>query len=256
MINFYGINKQYGFFQALKNINLHIELGEVVIIIGPSGAGKSTLLRCINGLEKPTGGELVVNSIKVMDPDLKINQLRRNVGVVFHEPNLYPHMTILENMILAPVQVARLSPVIATDIAMHFLNKVGLGDKRDAYPSQLLKGEQQRANIARALVMKPRMMIFDEPTSSLEPEMVEEVLDVIRGLTREGITIVMATEEIDFAREVADRVVYMEQGRILEEGNPEELFNQPKHDRTRQFLCRLNHSFVKEDDFTWKQMLE
>lgn len=241
MINFYGINQHYGSFHALKNINLHIELGEVVVIFGPSGAGKSTLLRCINGLEKPTGGELVVNSLKIMDPDLKINQLRRYVGMVFPEPNLYPHMTVLENIILAPVQVARLSPVIATDIAMHYLNKVGLGDKKDAYPSQLLKGEQQRVSIARALVMKPRMMIFDEPTSSLEPEMVGEVLEVIRGLAREGLTIVLATHEIRFAREVADRMVYMEQGRILEEGIPEEVLNQPKHDRTQQFLYRLKH---------------
>lgn len=240
VINFYGINKYFGSFQALRNINLHIDLGEIVAIIGPSGAGKSTLLRCINGLEKPTSGELVVNSIKVMDAKFKINQLRRFVGMVFPEPNLYPHMTLLENMILAPVQVVRLSPVIATDIAIHYLNKVGLGDKRDAYPSQLSMGEQQRASIARALVMKPRIMVFDEPTSSLEPQMVAEVLEVIRGLAREGITMVMATHEIGFAREVADRIVYMEKGRILEEGIPDQLLKQPKHDRTRQFLSCMN----------------
>ena len=239
MINFYGINKQYGSFQALKNINLHIELGEVVSIIGPSGAGKSTLLRCINGLQKPTGGELVVHSMKIMDPGLKIKRLRRNVGMVLQEPNLYPHMTIIENLILAPVQVAHLSPVVARDLAMHYLNKVGLGDKRDAYPSQLSKGEQQRASIARALVMKPRIMLFDEPTASLEQEMVEEVLAVIRGLAREGLTMVIASNEISFAREVADRIVYMDLGRIIEEGTPADLFNQPKQRRTRQYLCHL-----------------
>lgn len=241
MINFYGVQKHYGSFHALKNINLHIEPGEVVFIVGPSGAGKSTLLRCINGLEKPTGGELVINSIKVMDPSLNIIQLRRSVGMVFSEPYLYPHMTILENVILAPVQVARLSRVVATDIAMHYLHKVCLGEQKDVYPAQLTKGQQQRASIARALVMKPKILVFDDPTSTLEPDMVEEVLEVIRGLASEGYTMVMVTKEIGFAREIGDRMVYMEQGMILEENTPEKLFHEPKYERTRKFLYRLSY---------------
>lgn len=241
MIDFYDINKYYGSFHVLKNIHLHIAPGEVVVIIGPSGSGKSTLLRCINQLEPVSGGELVVNEMRVNDRDTNINQLRRQVGMVFQHFNLYPHMTVLENITLAPVQVARLSRVVAHDIAMHYLEKVGLSDKKDAYPSHLSGGQQQRVAIARALAMKPQVMLFDEPTSALDPEMVGEVLEVMKDMAKGGMTMAIVTHEMGFAREVADRIVFMDQGQIVEEGSPASIFTQPQQERTRQFLSRLKH---------------
>lgn len=241
MIDFYDINKHYGSFHVLKNINLHISPGEVVVIIGPSGSGKSTLLRCINQLESVSDGALVVNEMKVNDSTTNINQLRRQVGMVFQHFNLYPHMTVLENVILAPVKVANLTKVVAHDIAMNYLDKVGLSDKKDAYPSQLSGGQQQRVAIARALAMKPQVMLFDEPTSALDPEMVGEVLEVMKDLAKGGMTMVIVTHEMGFAREVADRIVFMDQGQIVEKGKPESIFTQPEQERTRQFLSRLKH---------------
>lgn len=241
MIDFYDINKHYGSFHVLKDINLHISAGEVVVIIGPSGSGKSTLLRCINQLESVSGGELMVNGMKVNDRDTNINKLRRQVGMVFQHFNLYPHMTVLENITLAPIQVVRLSRVVARDVAMHYLEKVGLADKKDAYPSQLSGGQQQRVAIARALAMKPQVMLFDEPTSALDPEMVGEVLEVMKGMAKGGMTMAIVTHEMGFAREVADRIVFMDQGQIVEEGMPESLFIEPQQERTRQFLSRLRH---------------
>jgi putative glutamine transport system ATP-binding protein len=241
LIDFYDINKHYGKFHVLKDINLHIQAGEVVVIIGPSGSGKSTLLRCINRLETVTSGELIVDSIKVSDRATNINEFRRHVGMVFQHFNLYPHMTVLENITLAPVRVARMSRSEANDIAMHYLEKVGLAHKKDAYPSQLSGGQQQRVAIARSLAMKPKIMLFDEPTSALDPEMVGEVLAVMKALAGEGMTMVIVTHEMGFAREVANRVVFMDEGRIIEVADPESFFTNPQHERARQFLSRLKH---------------
>jgi putative glutamine transport system ATP-binding protein len=242
MIHFHQINKHYGSFHVLKDIDLHIKAGEVVVIIGPSGSGKSTLLRCINRLETVTSGELIVSGIKVNDKSTNINKLRQDIGMVFQHFNLYPHMTVLKNITLAPTKVRGIPEKEAVETAMYFLEKVGIPDKANAYPSQLSGGQQQRVAIARGLAMKPKIMLFDEPTSALDPEMVGEVLDVMKGLAREGMTMVVVTHEMGFAREVADRVVFMDQGQIVEEGAPDEFFANPKEDRARQFLSRLmNH---------------
>jgi putative glutamine transport system ATP-binding protein len=241
LIDFYDINKHYGKFHVLKDINLHIQAGEVVVIIGPSGSGKSTLLRCINRLETVTSGELIVDSIKVSDRTTNINEFRRHVGMVFQHFNLYPHMTVLENITLAPVRVARMSRNEANDIAMHYLEKVGLAHKKDDYPSQLSGGQQQRVAIARSLAMKPKIILFDEPTSALDPEMVGEVLAVMKTLAGEGMTMVIVTHEMGFAREVANRIVFMDEGRIIEVADPESFFTNPQHERARQFLSRLKH---------------
>jgi putative glutamine transport system ATP-binding protein len=241
MIQFHQINKHYGSFHVLKDIDLHIEAGEVVVIIGPSGSGKSTLLRCINRLETVTSGELIVDGTKVNDKSTNINRLRQNIGMVFQHFNLYPHMTVLKNITLAPTKVLGVSEKEAADTAMHYLTKVGIPDKANAYPSQLSGGQQQRVAIARGLAMKPKIMLFDEPTSALDPEMVGEVLDVMKSLAKEGMTMVVVTHEMGFAREVADRVVFMDQGQIIEEGHPDEFFSRPKEERARQFLSRLNN---------------
>jgi putative glutamine transport system ATP-binding protein len=241
MIQFHQINKHYGSFHVLKDIDLHIEAGEVVVIIGPSGSGKSTLLRCINRLETVTSGELIVDGTKVNDKSTNINRLRQNIGMVFQHFNLYPHMTVLKNITLAPTKVLGVSEKEASDTAMHYLTKVGIPDKANAYPSQLSGGQQQRVAIARGLAMKPKIMLFDEPTSALDPEMVGEVLDVMKSLAKEGMTMVVVTHEMGFAREVADRVVFMDQGQIIEEGHPDEFFSRPKEERARQFLSRLNN---------------
>ncbi|PWK13429.1 amino acid ABC transporter ATP-binding protein [Tumebacillus permanentifrigoris] len=241
MIHFSQINKHYGQFHVLRDIDLHIKSGEVVVVIGPSGSGKSTLLRCINRLETVTDGELVVNDTKVNDKSTDINKLRRNIGMVFQHFNLYPHMTVLDNITLAPMKVNGMSNSEATEIAMHYLTKVGIPDKAKSFPSQLSGGQQQRVAIARGLAMKPQIMLFDEPTSALDPEMVGEVLDVMKSLAKEGMTMVCVTHEMGFAREVADRIVFMDQGQILEEGIPSEFFNNPQEERARQFLSRLNH---------------
>ncbi|ADI26545.1 MULTISPECIES: amino acid ABC transporter ATP-binding protein [Geobacillus] len=242
MIYFHQVNKYYGDFHVLKDINLTINQGEVVVIIGPSGSGKSTLVRCINRLETISSGELIVDGIKVNDKHININELRRNIGMVFQHFNLYPHMTVLQNITLAPRKVLGMSEKEANEIAMYYLEKVGIPDKANAYPSALSGGQQQRVAIARGLAMKPKIMLFDEPTSALDPETIGEVLDVMKQLAKEGMTMVVVTHEMGFAREVADRIVFMDQGRILEEAPPEEFFAAPKEERARVFLSRiLNH---------------
>ncbi|CAH8718472.1 amino acid ABC transporter ATP-binding protein [Paenibacillus thiaminolyticus] len=242
MIQFHQINKHYGKFHVLKDINLSIKQGEVVVVIGPSGSGKSTMVRCINRLEAVTDGELIVDGVRVNDKSTDINQLRRNIGMVFQHFNLYPHKTVLENITLAPIQVAGMSRQEAEQAAMLNLEKVGIADKAKAYPSQLSGGQQQRVAIARGLAMKPKIMLFDEPTSALDPETIGEVLDVMRTLAKEGMTMVVVTHEMGFAREVADRIVFMDQGRIIEEAEPADFFTSPREERARVFLSRiLNH---------------
>ncbi|AUI35196.1 amino acid ABC transporter ATP-binding protein [[Bacillus] caldolyticus] len=242
MIYFHQVNKYYGDFHVLKDINLTINQGEVVVIIGPSGSGKSTLVRCINRLETISSGELIVDGVKVNDKNININELRRNIGMVFQHFNLYPHMTVLQNITLAPRKVLGMSEKEANEIAMYYLEKVGIPDKANAYPSALSGGQQQRVAIARGLAMKPKIMLFDEPTSALDPETIGEVLDVMKQLAKEGMTMVVVTHEMGFAREVADRIVFMDQGRILEEAPPDEFFAAPKEERARVFLSRiLNH---------------
>jgi putative glutamine transport system ATP-binding protein len=227
---------------VLKNIDLHIKKGEVVVIIGPSGSGKSTLLRCINYLETITDGELIVNDVKVNDKKTDINKLRRNIGMVFQHFNLYPHRTVLENITLAPMKALQIPKSEAIQTAMFYLEKVGIADKANSYPSQLSGGQQQRVAIARGLAMKPQLMLFDEPTSALDPEMIGEVLDVMKSLTKEGMTMVVVTHEMGFAREVADRILFINEGRIIEEATPAEFFANPREERARQFLSRvLNH---------------
>lgn len=242
MISFENVNKYYGDFHVLKDINLSIKEGEVVVIIGPSGSGKSTLLRCINRLETITDGNFTVNNISVNDKKTDINKLRRNIGMVFQHFNLYPHKTVLENITLAPINVLKQSAEEAKKTAMYYLEKVGIPDKASSYPSQLSGGQQQRVAIARGLAMQPKIMLFDEPTSALDPEMVGEVLDVMKALAKEGMTMAVVTHEMGFAKEVGDRIVFMDQGKILEEAKPAEFFANPREERARLFLSRvLNH---------------
>lgn len=242
MITFQNVNKHYGDFHVLKQINLQIEKGEVVVIIGPSGSGKSTLLRCINRLETINEGVLTVNGTAINDRKTDINQVRQNIGMVFQHFHLYPHKTVLQNIMLAPVKVLRQSPEQAKETARYYLEKVGIPDKADAYPSQLSGGQRQRVAIARGLAMKPEVMLFDEPTSALDPEMIGEVLDVMKTLAKEGMTMVVVTHEMGFAKEVADRIVFIDEGKILEEAVPAEFYANPKEERARLFLSRiLNH---------------
>ncbi|MED3387248.1 amino acid ABC transporter ATP-binding protein [Bacillus subtilis] len=242
MITFQNVNKHYGDFHVLKQINLQIEKGEVVVIIGPSGSGKSTLLRCINRLETINEGVLTVNGTVINDRKTDINKVRQNIGMVFQHFHLYPHKTVLQNIMLAPVKVLRQSPEQANETARYYLEKVGIPDKADAYPSQLSGGQQQRVAIARGLAMKPEVMLFDEPTSALDPEMIGEVLDVMKTLAKEGMTMVVVTHEMGFAKEVADRIVFIDEGKILEEAVPAEFYANPKEERARLFLSRiLNH---------------
>lgn len=242
MISFKQVNKYYGDFQVLKNIDLAIKEGEVVVVIGPSGSGKSTLLRCVNGLETITSGAITVKNIEVNNKKTDINELRRNIGMVFQHFNLYPHKTVLENITLAPINVLKQSAEDAKKTAMYYLEKVGIPDKASSFPSQLSGGQQQRVAIARGLAMKPDIMLFDEPTSALDPEMVGEVLDVMKTLAKEGMTMVVVTHEMGFAKEVGDRIIFMDQGAILEEEKPVEFFENPKEERAKVFLSRiLNH---------------
>ncbi|MCP8967563.1 amino acid ABC transporter ATP-binding protein [Ectobacillus ponti] len=242
MITFKDVNKYYGSFHVLKNINLHISKGEVVVIIGPSGSGKSTLLRCMNYLEAISEGELLVNDVKVNDKSTNINELRRKIGMVFQHFNLYPHKTVLENITLAPIKALGVPKEEAVQTALFYLDKVGIADKANSFPSQLSGGQQQRVAIARGLAMKPQIMLFDEPTSALDPEMIGEVLDVMKALAKEGMTMVVVTHEMGFAREVADRILFVDEGRILEEAVPADFFANPREERARQFLSRvLNH---------------
>ncbi|ADU62913.1 MAG: amino acid ABC transporter ATP-binding protein [Pseudodesulfovibrio sp.] len=239
MISFKNVNKWYGDFQVLNNINLDIKKGEVVVICGPSGSGKSTLIRCINRLEPIQDGTITVDGMAVSDPATNMTLLRAEVGFVFQQFNLYPHMTVLDNIILAPTMVRRMNRGDATAIAMDLLKKVDIPDKAGAYPSQLSGGQQQRVAIARGLAMQPRIMLFDEPTSALDPEMINEVLDVMKSLAREGMTMICVTHEMGFAREVADRVIFMDGGFLIEENTPEEFFSNPRSDRTKDFLSKI-----------------
>ncbi|CCQ98336.1 glutamine ABC transporter (ATP-binding protein) [[Clostridium] ultunense Esp] len=239
MITFENVNKYYGSFHVLKNINLNIEAGEVVVIIGPSGSGKSTLLRCINGLETINDGALIVDGVQVNNKKTDLNKLRRNIGMVFQHFNLYPHKTVLQNIILAPTKVLGMSRQEAESLAKLYLEKVGILDKINAYPSQLSGGQQQRVAIARGLAMKPKAMLFDEPTSALDPEMIGEVLDVMKTLAKEGMTMVVVTHEMGFAREVADRIIFMDQGEIIEEATPDVFFKNPREERAQLFLKRI-----------------
>ncbi len=239
MISFKQVNKWFGDFQVLKDINLDITPGEVVVICGPSGSGKSTLIRCINRLEPIQEGTIIVDGMDVNDPHTNITHLRAEVGFVFQQFNLYPHMTVLENIMLAPTMVRRTKKAEAKKDAMELLGKVGIPDKADSYPSQLSGGQQQRVAIARGLAMKPKIMLFDEPTSALDPEMINEVLDVMKSLAREGMTMVCVTHEMGFAREVADRVIFMDDGNFIEQNSPEEFFMNPQNERTQDFLSKI-----------------
>jgi glutamine transport system ATP-binding protein len=234
-----NLHKSFGSLEVLKGIDCHIQPQEVVCVIGPSGSGKSTFLRCLNRLEEITKGEVIINGHNITDPKIDINAVRREVGMVFQRFNLFPHKTVLENITLAPIKVLKLKAEEAEARARELLAKVGLADKADAYPDQLSGGQQQRVAIARALAMKPTVMLFDEPTSALDPEMVGEVLEVMKSLAREGMTMVVVTHEMGFAREVSDRVIFMDQGIIQEEGKPHELFANPQNERTKAFLSKV-----------------
>ena len=238
MIDIENLRKSFGDVEVLKGIDLTIKEKEVVVIIGPSGSGKSTLLRCMNYLEEPTSGEVSVDGI-VLDGEANINKVREEVGMVFQRFNLFPHMTVLQNIMLAPIKVRHVANQAAEETARKLLARVGLADKADAYPCQLSGGQQQRVAIARALAMKPKVMLFDEPTSALDPEMVGEVLDVMRKLAEEGMTMVIVTHEMGFAREVGDRLLFVDDGRIIEQGDPKEVFEHPKEERTRLFLSKV-----------------
>ena len=238
MIEIKGLKKSFGDLHVLKGIDLHIDEREVVVIIGPSGSGKSTLLRCINFLEEPTGGTITVDGIP-MDSEKNINKVREEVGMVFQRFNLFPHMTVLDNITLAPMKVRKVARARAEQTAQELLDRVGLGDKADAYPNQLSGGQQQRVAIARALAMQPKVMLFDEPTSALDPEMVGEVLDVMQRLAESGMTMIIVTHEMGFAREVGTRLLFVDGGYIVEQGKPKEVFEHPKEERTRAFLSKI-----------------
>ena len=234
-----NLKKNFGSLEVLKDISLEVTEGEVVVLIGPSGSGKSTLLRCLNQLEKATSGQIVIDGFDVTDKHTDINKVRENIGMVFQHFNLFNHLNVLKNMTLAPVHLKTLSKEEAGNKAMQLLERVGLADKAQAYPSQLSGGQKQRVAIARALEMNPDIMLFDEPTSALDPEMVGEVLAVMKELARDGMTMIVVTHEIGFAREVASRVIFMEGGYIIEEGTPEEVLDHPKEPRTIDFLSKV-----------------
>ena len=238
MIKITNLQKSFGNLHVLKGVNLTITEQEVLVIIGPSGCGKSTLLRCMNFLEEPTGGTVAIDGV-VLKNDASINDVRKEVGMVFQRFNLFPHMTVLENLMLAPLKVRGIQKAEAEATAKMYLEKVGLADKANNYPEQLSGGQQQRVAIARALCMKPKVMLFDEPTSALDPEMINEVLDVMKTLAHEGMTMVVVTHEMGFAREVGDRVIFLYEGNILEEGTPEEIFSNAKEERTKSFLSKI-----------------
>ncbi len=239
VIKFNNVNKYYGDYHALRDLNLHIKKGEVVVVCGPSGSGKSTMIRCINRLEPIQEGEIIVEDMDVNGPRVNLPLLRAEIGFVFQSFNLYPHMTVLENIILAPTMVRNMKRKDAEDLAMELLSKVNIPDKAGDYPSQLSGGQQQRVAIARGLAMRPNIMLFDEPTSALDPEMINEVLDVMKALAREGMTMVCVTHEMGFAREVADRVIFMDEGTLIEENTPDEFFHNPQHERSKLFLSKI-----------------
>ena len=238
MIKITNLRKSFGTLEVLQGIDLEIAEREVVVIIGPSGSGKSTLLRCINYLEEPTSGTISVDGIE-LSGEANINAIRREVGMVFQRFNLFPHMTVMENLLLAPMKVRNLTKAEAEKNALALLNKVGLESKANAYPEQLSGGQQQRVAIARALAMKPKALLFDEPTSALDPEMIKEVLDVMKDLAQEGMTMVVVTHEMGFAREVGDRVIFVDGGKIVEQGAPEDIFSCAQEERTKSFLSKI-----------------
>jgi ABC-type polar amino acid transport system ATPase subunit len=241
IIRMSGVTKWFGDVQVLKDIDFTVARGERVVICGPSGSGKSTMIRCINRLEEHRDGRIIVNGVELDHSTRNVDVVRRDVGMVFQQFNLFPHLTVLQNLTIAPRKIRGATKQEADETARYFLERVRISDQAEKYPNQLSGGQQQRVAIARALCMKPQIMLFDEPTSALDPEMIQEVLDVMVGLAREGMTMVCVTHEMGFARTVADRVVFMDAGRIVEEGAPAEFFSNPKQDRTRAFLKQIMH---------------
>lgn len=239
MIKVHELEKNFGKLNVLKNISTEIKKGEVVVVIGPSGSGKSTFLRCLNLLEAPTSGDIWIDGKKITDKSANIDEIRQNIGMVFQQFNLFSHMTVLDNIILAPMKLKNSSKEEATKMAMALLSKVGLSDKAVAYPNQLSGGQKQRIAIVRALAMTPEVMLFDEPTSALDPEMVGEVLEVMKDLARDGMTMIVVTHEMGFAKEVGSRLMFMDEGSIVEEGKPAEVFDHPKQQRTQEFLRKI-----------------
>jgi len=239
IIRFHKVNKWYGQNHVLQDVTFEVKEGEVVVICGPSGSGKSTLIRCINRLEPIQSGELIVDGISVNDKKADVNRLRQEIGMVFQSFNLFPHMTALQNITLAPIKVRKWPPHEAEQVARKLLQRVGMPEKADAYPGHLSGGQQQRVAIARALAMSPKIMLFDEPTSALDPEMIKEVLDTMKDLVRDGMTMIVVTHEMGFAREVAHRVVFMDKGTIVEEAPPDVFFANPKEERTKLFLSKI-----------------
>lgn len=239
MIRIHNLTKSFGDNHVLKGISTEIGDGEVVVVIGPSGSGKSTFLRCLNRLEEADGGEIIFEGVDVNNKDTNIEKVREDMGMVFQSFNLFPHKTVLENITMAPVLVKGEDKSQAEEKAMKLLKRVGLADKRDAYPNQLSGGQKQRIAIVRALAMNPSVMLFDEPTSALDPEMVGEVLDVMQQLAKDGMTMVVVTHEMGFAREVGDRILFLDEGLLVEEGTPDEVFNHPKEERTQSFLNKV-----------------
>ena len=239
MIKVEHLYKSFGKLEVLKDISVDIQNGEVIAIIGPSGSGKSTFLRCLNKLEEPTAGAIYINDENLMDDETNINKIREKVGMVFQHFNLFPHKTVLENLTLSPLKIKNAKLDEINEKAMGLLKKVGLADKANSYPDQLSGGQKQRIAIARALAMEPEIMLFDEPTSALDPEMIKEVLDVMRDLAKEGMTMLIVTQEMGFAKNVANRVFFMDRGNILEDTTPIELFENPKHERTKEFLDKV-----------------
>jgi len=236
-----GVNKWYGEFHVLKDVNLKVTRGEKIVVCGPSGSGKSTMIRCINRLEEHQKGQIIVDGIELTADLKKIDEVRRDVGMVFQHFNLFPHLTILENCTLAPIWVKKMPKKDAEEIAMHFLKRVKIPEQANKYPGQLSGGQQQRVAIARSLCMSPKIMLFDEPTSALDPEMVKEVLDTMVGLAQEGMTMLCVTHEMGFARQVADRVIFMDRGQIVEMNTPDAFFKNPQHERTKEFLSQILH---------------
>ncbi len=240
-IEMIGVDKWFGRFHVLRDINLRVRVGERVVVCGPSGSGKSTLIRCINRLEEHQRGRIIVDGVELTGDIRRIDEIRREVGMVFQQFNLFPHLTILQNCTLAPIYVRKTSKAEAERTAMHFLERVKIPEQAQKYPAQLSGGQQQRVAIARALCMSPRIMLFDEPTSALDPEMIKEVLDVMVGLAEEGMTMMVVTHEMGFARQVADRVIFMDAGQIVEANAPAEFFVNPQHERTKLFLSQILH---------------
>lgn len=243
IIQMKGVNKWYGDFHVLKNINLDVTTGERIVVCGPSGSGKSTMIRCINHLEEHQKGQIIVDGIELTNDIKKIDEIRRQVGMVFQHFNLFPHLTVLQNLTLAPIWVSKKPKKEAEQTAMHFLERVKIPDQANKYPGQLSGGQQQRVAIARSLCMEAKIMLFDEPTSALDPEMINEVLETMKDLAEEGMTMLCVTHEMGFARAVADRVIFMDRGEIIEQNDPETFFDNPQNERTQQFLSQINTAF-------------